>query len=440
MESSGETYRFRGAGYVEIFAARTGQAGPEDAFLPVLTCGRMRQARSTLARVGRVATPSLFVLAAALGLGGCDDSTPPTTPPAPPGEPVPTAVEIRGLPEEPFEVGAVVQLTAWATFSDGASQQVDPVWQSSNQTVARVDQNGFLFAQAAGETRITANFGPVTGAADVAVAPANPEIYDLGGQVVNHNGNPVADVLIVAVDGPAAGRATMTYPNGWYSLNDLEGETTIAARKDGYAEATGLATRQADRLDFTLTGGAPRDSFGGGQWIVGDEILPGTYFTDPDPYCGWSRRSGFSIGSLTARAALMPFESPPDHDFIAGRELRFDSGQEIVDVHPGDAAFRSISECGEWRPEPPHTGVQEQIRPGTWLVGAQIAPGTYRADAGYLCLWLRLSGFGGGQDDIVEDGLVETRAGAELTVTIEESDAGFYSDEDCGPWTRVEDP
>ena len=371
-------------------------------------------------------------------MGGCDDST--LTGPTPPGEPAPTAVAIRGLPEEPFDVGAVVQLTAWATFSDGASRQVDPVWQSSNPAVAGVDQNGFLFARAAGETRVSAIFGPVTGAADVAVAPANPEIYDLRGRVVNHNGNPVANVLIVVLDGPAAGRATMTYPDGGYNLDDLEGDTTIAARKDGYPETTGLATRESSRLDFTLTGGAPRDFFGGGQWIVGDEVLPGRYFTDPDPLCFWQRRSGFSIGNFAGGAALLPFETPPDHDYIAGRELRFDSGQEIVDIDANDAAFRSRSECGEWRAAPPHVGMQEQIRPGTWLVGAQIAPGTYRAGAEFLCYWARVSGFGASQDDVVEEGLVEADAGAELTVTIQASDAGFYSDAECGPWIRVGSP
>ena len=396
----------------------------------------MKRLRSILAAAMRMTVPLPVVLPAALGLAGCDDAATPTAPP--PG-PVPTALEIRGLPEEPFEVGAVVQITAWATFSDGASQQVDAVWQSSDPAVARVDQNGFLFAEAAGEARITAVLGSVRAEAAVAVAPANPEIYDLSGQVVNHNGRPVADVLIVALDGTGE-RATATSGDGWYHLQNLEGEITVTARKDGYAEMTGLATRESGRLDFTLTGGAARDSFGGGQWIVGDEILPGRYFTDPDSGCFWQRRSGFSVGYPAGRAALLPFESPPDHDFIAGRELRFDSAQEIVDVHASDAAFRSRSECGEWRTEPPHLGAQEQIRPGTWLVGAQIVPGAYRANAEYLCYWARVSGFGASQEDVVDDGLVELRAGAELTVTIEASDAGFFTDDECGPWTRVEDP
>lgn len=339
-----------------------------------------------------------------------------------------------------MEIGTVVQLTAWAAFSDGGTGQVDPLWSSSAPEVASVDGRGFVFAHAAGETRITATLGPASAEAGVAVAPVNPNRYDLNGQVVNHNGRPVADVLVVALDGPSAGKATTTRGDGGYILHDLEGDTTLAARKDGYAEATGLATRNSGRLDFTLIGGAPRDSFGGGQWIVGDEVLPGRYFTDPDSGCFWQRRSGFSIGYPANRASLVPFDSEPDLDFIAGRELRFDSAQEIVDIQATDAAFRSRSECGEWRTEPPHPGVMEGIGPGTWLVGSQIAPGTYRADADYLCLWLRLTAFGGGQEDVVDDGLVETRAGAQLTVTIEASDAGFYSDAECGPWTRVEDP
>ncbi len=390
-----------------------------------------------LARAAACGGGLLAMLAGALWVVGCGDSTSPTSPPL---GPIPTAIQIRGLPEEPFEVGAVVQLTAWATFSDGASQQVDPVWSSSTPAVASVDQNGFVFAHAGGETRITAVLGPATTEAGVTVAPANPDIYDLSGQVFNHNGRPVAGVLVVALDGPAAGRGTVTAGDGWYTLHELEGDTSVAARKDGYEEEIGLATRQSGRLHFMLSGGDPREAFGHGQWIVGDEILPGRYFTDPDPGCFWQRRAGFSVGALAGAAALLPFDTEPDHDFIAGRELRFDSRQEIVDISPGDAAFRSTSECGEWRTEPPHVASQEPIRRGTWLVGGQVLPGTYRANARRLCYWARLAGFGATQDDVVEEGLVEADAGAELTVTIEDSDAGFTTDDDCGPWTRVEDP
>ena len=149
----------------------------------------------------------LAMLAAARWVAGCGDSTSPTSPLV---GPINTAIQIRGLPEEPFEVRAVVQLTARATFSDGASQQVDPVWRSTTPAVASVDQNGFLFADAEGETGITAVLEPATTEARVAVAPPSPDIYDLGGQVINHNGRPMAGVRIVVLDGPAAGRATVT--------------------------------------------------------------------------------------------------------------------------------------------------------------------------------------------------------------------------------------
>ncbi len=377
-------------------------------------------------------------MVAALGATGCGEST--LTGPPPPG-PVPTALEIRGLPEEPLAIGTVVQLTGWATFSDGVARAVDPVWTSSAPEVASVDGRGFVSAHAAGETRISATLGPVSTEAGVAVAPVNPNLYDLSGQVVNANGHPLADVSIVVIEGLSAGRATMTYPNGGFLLRDLEGENTVAAQKDGYAAMTRLVTRASGRLDFTLSGAAPRDSFGGGQWMVGDEVPPGRYVTDPEPYCHWNRRSGFSIGNAAAQVAFVPFESPPDHDFIAGRELRFDSGQEIVDIHPSDAAFRTNAECGEWRPEPLDTGIQERIPPGTWLVGTQIRPGAYRTAARELCYWARVSGFGAGQEDVVEEGLVELDVSeVELTVTIEESDAGFYSNADCGVWIRFDEP
>ena len=145
-----------------------------------------------------------FPAVASFGLGGCGDSTPTTAPPA---GPVPTALQIRGLPEGPFPPGIRAQLTAWATFSDGSSGQADAVWQSSDPAIASIDQSGNLLALAEGETRITAVFGPVRSEAAVAVTPPTVALYNLTGRVVNHNGKPVAAVLLVALDGTTAGQA-----------------------------------------------------------------------------------------------------------------------------------------------------------------------------------------------------------------------------------------
>lgn len=73
--------------------------------------------------------------------------------------------------------------------------------------------------------------------------------------------------------------------------------------------------------------------------------------------------------------------------------------------------------------------------PGTWIVGADIQPGTYRSDpVTGACLWKRLSGFGGDSDEVIAQDLVME---GPTTVTISATDAGFVADEDCGRWTKV---
>ena len=182
--------------------------------------------------------------------------------------------------------------------------------------MASVDQRGYVFAHAEGETRVTATLSPVRAEAAVSVRPPTVARYDLTGRVVNHNGKPVAAVLIIALDGTAAGQETRTGHDGRYFLAELEGETTVAARKDGYEEQRQLATGPPGELDFTLTGLTPRDSFGGGQWLVGDEIVPRPLLRGPPfrvrlaaplgvPGCGWNRSGrhvlsgpGFHRGGL----------------------------------------------------------------------------------------------------------------------------------------------
>ena len=109
-----------------------------------------------------------------------------------------------------------------------------------------------------------------------------------------------------------------------------------------------------------------------------------------------------------------------------------------MDIHQSDALFRSTPECGNWRPEPGITETQETIGPGHWIVGVQVDPGTYRADADRFCYWARLESFGGTAEEIVEDGFLE--APGAVRVMIEASDAGFFTDDECGPWTRIEEP
>ena len=76
---------------------------------------------------------------------------------------------------------------------------------------------------------------------------------------------------------------------------------------------------------------------------------------------------------------------------------------------------------------------------GTWLVGVDIAAGTYRAvvEDGMIsmCMYSRLSGLSGeGSDMITWE--VAGDAGAPVIVTIEPSDMAFETT-GCGTWTLV---
>ena len=66
---------------------------------------------------------------------------------------------------------------------------------------------------------------------------------------------------------------------------------------------------------------------------------------------------------------------------------------------------------------------------GTWRVGADIQPGTYRAPGGPNCYWERLRNFKGGLNSIIVNGGFSRNQ----TVTIDPSDAGF-STRSCGTW------
>lgn len=69
---------------------------------------------------------------------------------------------------------------------------------------------------------------------------------------------------------------------------------------------------------------------------------------------------------------------------------------------------------------------------GTWIVGADIQPGTYRTSSPGGCYWERVADFSG--DSTIENDF--TLDPGPQIVTIAPSDAGFTS-RGCGTWTKV---
>lgn len=157
------------------------------------------------------------------------------------------------------------------------------------------------------------------------------------------------------------------------------------------------------------------DIEGDGIWLVGPDIKPGIYVAPDAPGCYWERLSGLS-GEFA--------------DLITNSNV---SGQAVVEVRKSDTAFSS-SGCGTWVkvskvPKAPQQSVHED---GVWLVGRQLAPGTYRSPGGSGCYWERLSGLSGDFEDLI----VNRHARGPSVVEIKPTDAGF-STTGCGIWRRI---
>lgn len=159
-----------------------------------------------------------------------------------------------------------------------------------------------------------------------------------------------------------------------------------------------------------------RAQFGDGTQIVGVDIAPGTYRTRiASPGCYWERLQGFG-GTL---------------DEISANENT--DGPEVVTIAGTDAGFSSDG-CADWTTDlsPITSSATAPFTAGTYIIGVDIAPGTWRASGGDGCYWARLSGFGGTLQEIVAN---DFKNGSAI-VTIGPMDKGFRSDS-CGTWTKI---
>jgi len=68
---------------------------------------------------------------------------------------------------------------------------------------------------------------------------------------------------------------------------------------------------------------------------------------------------------------------------------------------------------------------------GTWLVGSEVKPGTYRSQNFGDCYWARLRSTDGGINAIIDNGI-----GPNQTVTIKRTDKAFETAR-CGVWKRI---
>ena len=164
---------------------------------------------------------------------------------------------------------------------------------------------------------------------------------------------------------------------------------------------------------------APGQPFGEGTFLVGDEIAPGRYrAASATRDCVWRRRSGVA--------------------WLDGERLGSSTGSRggaIVEIASTDTYFHSWG-CGEWSSDfTPIVTPGQPFGDGAFLVGVEVAPGTYRAASPY-CQWARLSGFSDYHGDAIDSQNSFTGLTLILTAEIAPTDLGFHS-HSCGRWTLV---
>ena len=156
----------------------------------------------------------------------------------------------------------------------------------------------------------------------------------------------------------------------------------------------------------------PAGNFRNGTFSVGVDVAPGTYRTrTPSTGCVWARLNaqGQVLGGATT------------------------DGPEIVTILPTDRTFRS-SNCATWSLDLSPLG-NSNIGPhidGTYFVGADMAPGVWKASSAG-CVWSRVSGFTGDAGAVIASG--KTTA-ANQTFEIGATDRGFRT-ANCGILTRA---
>jgi hypothetical protein len=154
--------------------------------------------------------------------------------------------------------------------------------------------------------------------------------------------------------------------------------------------------------------------FGDGTQVVGKDVQPGTYRTRSAPLgCYFERLSGFG-GTLGETLANENTDAPA-----------------IVTITPTDKGFKS-QRCGTWTADlSAITKSQTTFDDGTYIVGTDFQPGTYRSSGQTGCYYARLAGFTGSLSDTLANENTDTPA----VVTIAASDKGFEAVR-CGTWTK----
>jgi hypothetical protein len=161
-------------------------------------------------------------------------------------------------------------------------------------------------------------------------------------------------------------------------------------------------------------------SFADGDVLVGAQGVPaGTYRTrSASTGCIWARFSGPDLENDGITANLT-------------------DGPEIVTIKSSDYLFSSQG-CAPWTNDLSAitSSPTAPFGTGNYIVGTDVAPGTWAAPGSDDCYWQRESGFGNEDSDFIADNSGDADPTHNVQVTIAPTDRGFYTDA-CGTWTKV---
>ena len=205
-------------------------------------------------------------------------------------------------------------------------------------------------------------------------------------------------------------------------LENVMGSAVVTIQSsDGgfFSQLCGTWTRQTQAS-------TPRTSFGDGSHEVGVDIAPGTY-----------RTSGPTAGMPICSYARLRTAGASYADTSQVLQLENVMGSAVVTIQSSDGGFFSQL-CGTWTRQTQASTPRTSFGDGSYEVGVDIAPGTYRTSgptAGMsICSYARLRTAGASYADTSQVLQLENVMGPAV-VTIRPSDGGFFS-QLCGTWTQ----
>jgi hypothetical protein len=145
---------------------------------------------------------------------------------------------------------------------------------------------------------------------------------------------------------------------------------------------------------------------------------------------------GFAVGDATEAESASP-ESTPALDPTRTPQIIYQTrtitaGPTVTETETVQPTVTETETRTRTRTVEAQPDAARSFGDGVWVVGEEVAPGTYRAPGGSGCYWARLRNFSAGLNSIIANGGFSRNQ----TVTIQASDAGFETTR-CGTWTRI---